>query len=355
MAVPDSVKAHLAMALVQLNYGAYHVISKVALTDGINQLVFCAFRDVIALVILAPSAYLVERGRRPPLTRYVLLSCIVLGFTGVFANQLLFLIGLYFTSPAYASAMQPGIPVFTFAITLCMGTEHISWRRWSGLAKVGGTIVCIFGAIFMVVYKGPVIWGDGLTGIHMPHAELDRWTLEQVNHGLFGLDMSLWQIGVLCLIGNCFFMALYISLQAPLLKTYPAGISLTAYSYFFGVVFIVFSAWVSQSDWNDWVLTRPELLAVVFAGIVASALNYWLMTWSNKVVGPALVALYMPLQPLFSSVFAGVFLSSSLYLGSVLGGLFIIAGLYCVTWGQIRSRTLQAIDDDQRWDQIWKT
>ncbi|MCO5547619.1 hypothetical protein L7F22_001070 [Adiantum nelumboides] len=279
-------------------------------------------------------------GRRPPLTRHVLLSCIVLGFTGIFANQLLFLLGLSFTSPAYASALQPGIPVFTFALTLCMGTERINWRQWSGLAKVGGTVVCVLGAIFMAVYKGPVLWGDGLIGAHMPPVKLEGWMPVQIEHVLSSLQLSLWHIGVLCLIGNCFCMALYISLQAPLLKAYPASISVTAYSYFFGAVFIILSGLLSQSDWNDWILTKSELLAVFFSGILASALNYGLLAWSNKILGPALMALYMPLQPLFSSILARIFLSSSLYLGSVLGGFFIVVGLYCVTWGQMKSEEL---------------
>ncbi|KAI3888605.1 hypothetical protein MKX03_031374, partial [Papaver bracteatum] len=118
-------------------------------------------------------------------------------------------------------------------------TQKVNLLNIEGQLKVGGTIICVSGAILMVLFK-----------------ELSGWFISC----LLTTSLTKFHIGMLCLIGNFFCL----SFQAPLLLKYLASLSVTACSYFFGAIFMVIAG-ISATDGNIvWTLMRSELATVLY-------------------------------------------------------------------------------------------
>jgi hypothetical protein len=57
----EACASYGAMVLVQLAYGGANILTKIALEKGLNQLVFVVYRHIIAMLLLGPFAYVLER------------------------------------------------------------------------------------------------------------------------------------------------------------------------------------------------------------------------------------------------------------------------------------------------------
>lgn len=82
--------------------------------------------------------------------------------------------------------------------------------------KVGGTLVCVSGAILMVLFRGPVLIGYSESDPSMENEIIARGQPEPAGWLMYSFmeyGLGQWHLGVLCLIGNCLCMAAYLAIQ----------------------------------------------------------------------------------------------------------------------------------------------
>lgn len=98
---------------------------------------------------------------------------------------------------------------------LC-STETAKFFTVEGQAKVGGTIVCVSGAILMAISRGPVVFGDSTVDFTAQieiSAKVQPEPAGWLMSSFLELGFDNWHLGVLCLIGNCMCMAAYFAFQ----------------------------------------------------------------------------------------------------------------------------------------------
>ncbi|MCO5607267.1 hypothetical protein L7F22_061460 [Adiantum nelumboides] len=337
------VVLHVALLLVQAGMSGYQIITRVALTGGMSLFTFAVYRGAIGLCFLIPAAFFLERNQRPPLTWALVGHFFLLGLTGVFLSQAFFLEGLSYTSPTFAAAIQNSIPAITFIIAAAFGQEKVHIKRMDGQAKVVGTVLCVIGATVMVFYKGSALvkleQSSSVPHSTYPLASILELPLQQMETTSPLTSIKSWQIGAFYLMGMCIAFSFWLVLQSPVMKQYPARLSVTAYTSFFGTLQLLILAVCREREVSSWILPwGSQLFAVLYAGIVVSCLVFSLQMWCVQKGGAVLTAVYQPAQTIIVAILTFLFLKENFYLGSLIGGLLIIGGLYLVTWGQGKER-----------------
>ncbi|KAE8704198.1 Protein WALLS ARE THIN 1 [Hibiscus syriacus] len=331
--VPERLQLHMAMLALQFGYAGFHVVSRAALNMGVSKLVFPVYRNIIALLLLLPFAYFLEKKERPAITLNFLMQFFLLALVGITANQGFYLLGLDNTSPTFASAIQNSVPAITFLMAAVLRIEKVRLDRKDGISKVIGTVLCVAGASVITLYKGPTIYS--------PVTPLNKPTPMFVSLG--DSNGKNWTLGCLYLIGHCLSWSAWLVLQAPVLKKYPARLSVTSYTCFFGLIQFLIIALVFERDTQAWMFhSGGELFTILYAGVVASGIAFAVQIWCIDRGGPVFVAVYQPVQTLVVAIMASISLGEQFYLGGIIGAVLIIVGLYLVLWGKSEERNFAA-------------
>ncbi|KAF3328987.1 WAT1-related protein [Carex littledalei] len=336
----EKVKLLVGVIALQLCMAGFHIVSRAALNIGISQLVFIVYRNCIALLLLAPCAYFLEKDHRPPLTFSLLVQFFLLAILGILANQGFYLLGLYYLSPTYASAIQNAIPAITFAMAAALRLEEVNLKKRYGVAKVVGTVVSIGGATVITLYKGhPLLSQQPKIFIQQQHLSI-----------LSSTQILNWTLGCVYILTHITSWSAWIVLQVPVLKKYPARLSVLTLTIFFGLVQFLIIAAFTENDIDKWKIhSGMELFTILYAGLVASGLALSLQIWCIDRGGPLFASVFQPVQTVAVAIMAALILGDQLYTGGIIGAILIMIGLYSVIWGkseEIKARGEQGIEQN---------
>ena len=141
-----NVKTHLALAAVNIFYGANYSIAKISLPAYIHPAGYILLRVSSSALLYALAWYFIFRKEKTKIERTDWLALAWCGLTGVAVNQLLFFKGLAITSPINASLIITSNPVLVIAVAYFLLKEKITWKKMLGiLSGISGAVILILG------------------------------------------------------------------------------------------------------------------------------------------------------------------------------------------------------------------
>ncbi|GAB2277339.1 hypothetical protein Dimus_012044 [Dionaea muscipula] len=280
----------VVMVAVQLGNAGLNIIVKMAMNDGMDPLVLIAYRQLFAVITIAPLTYFLERKHWSAITKEILFH--------------IFLYSLF-------------------------GLESVGIKSRSGQAKVFGTLLCVGGSMILSFYHGETI------GIKESPI---KW---KYNSHTASENTSNNFLGPFLLLASTISGSVWLVLQEKMGQDFTAPCTNTALMCFMASIQCFPVAGCSQHNAAKWsIIPGIKLMAILYAGIISSAINYSVMTWTVQEKGALYVSLFTPLGLIFVTILSWALLSEQLYVGTAVGSFLIVVGLYVVLWGKKKDQII---------------
>ncbi|EEF33065.1 WAT1-related protein At2g39510 isoform X2 [Ricinus communis] len=327
-------RPHLLMFFAQVGYTFLYLITEASFNRGMNPHVYITYRHVVASVVMLPIAYFAERKQRPKMTLALFVEIFILSLLGVSLTLNMYYASLRYTSPTFVASVVNTIAALAFVIAIALRLESLDLRNPRGLAKLLGTLVSLAGVMTMTLYKGPKMKNLSVTPIHI--------------EGNTASNHENWLKGSILTVASCITWSVWYIMQAVTLKRYPAQLSLTAWMSIVGAAQSAFFTVIVEHRKAAWTIGfNVDFWSILYGGVVMSGAVVFIQLWCTEVKGPVFVTMFNPVSTILVAVIAYFVLGEKLYLGSIVGAVVVIFGLYLLLWGKEGDQPVQSKSEDQ--------
>ncbi|XP_058186295.1 WAT1-related protein At5g64700-like isoform X1 [Rhododendron vialii] len=326
-------KPYLVAILFQSIIAGTFILSKAVLNEGMNSFVFIFYRQLAGAIVLI-AVVIFKRESPTPISSMAFWKIFMLSLVGITLGFNVYGVALEYTSPTLAAASNNCLQPMTFFLTILLGMEKVKLRTIGGVAKVVGIMLCMSGVVTLALYKGPYLRP-------IVHHHLLDGSQQAQNH--YSGDQN-WIKGCLLMFLATLCWALWYVYQAPVMKDCPSMLIFTTLQSLLSAIQTGAVAIAVERDIFQWKLGWDvRLIAVVYSGIMTTAVGTNLMAWLLEKKGPVFHAMWTPLGLVITTLFSTFLLGEVISLGSVLGGILLVGSLYCVLWGKRKEEELKRL------------
>ncbi len=296
---------YACLVLAPLFWAGNFVVARAVYTD-IPPVAFNFWRWCLAFLFLAPLTLTSVTQEFRSIRREWKL-CALLGVTGIALFQTFTYAAVHTTTALNASLYLSATPVFVIALSWRWSSENLTLRQGVGI------VVSLLGVLLIVTRAEIAV----LTGLRI-HAG-DLWMVAAV---------PLWAVYSVLLRRR----PPDISLRALLMASIFFGLrALLMASIFFGVLFLS-PLYVQELARGTWMTFGPRTaLSLLYVSLFASAAAFLCWQLGVTSVGANKSSLFVHLVPIFSALFAFLFLGEPIWGPHLIGAPFILFGILLAT------------------------
>ncbi|KAK9141313.1 hypothetical protein Scep_010994 [Stephania cephalantha] len=319
----EKISPYVYIVLAQVIAATYAVMSKLVFTGGTDPVVFNVYQFIAASLFMGPLAFFFERKSRPPLTLSITCWIFFQALLGATLFQTLFSESLDYISSTAQSAIINLFPAFTYVLSVILRQERAELNRVRGVGKLLGTVVSVSGALTLILWKNGSVSAMVVSSL-----------------GSVNIGYAIATFGVLSL-------STWLVLQGPVMARYPAELSIVAMMYMFATLQTAAIAAFTSHEPSKWKLNLDlELINILFGGVLNSGIGIYIFSWCAGKKGPLFTAVFAPLNLLLTAVMEMAIVGDKLSVGSLVGSVMIVGGLYLFLWSKSKEETPQDMEDD---------